>query len=918
MTLINWHETCRKPDVEFSAGLGVPSCSSCGCIATSEGLAEAQHHQAPLVPAPTTRFELRWPLSLPFVDDPSVVSDLPEKTTAELKDVRGNVTPHVGQPTTSNHEPATNSSILIEAPYEPLFARKIRLLKLLKGNYNDPVRVELQVADLAIKPEYEALSYTWADENKDSSKCERVYIGDRWDILMVTKNCFNALRRLRYSYRSRKLWVDAICINQNDVGERSHQVGMMQSIYATAIRVLIYLGENPEDEDTTTSAPWNFDVWNSRSLPTDKDLTQEPYFKRVWIIQEIAAARDSWALYGTNGNRWSEFLRHVEAKQFPQAQSWFQMLPQGKLRDLHELPKILRATLQCQATDPRDKVYALLGLFQGAKQAQLIADYSLSLEQVFSGLTAFILCQSPEFMLPIFAALQPSTSSLSASWAINWSSASGLNRMEPYLPRAASQTYLPSELEHSPRFHRNGTLILRGRLSSQLSNCLFDPEARIYPHGVLKGGIYRMVETCSADSIPKWAKSTDEILQIRGLHDHALVLRPVATLPKTYRFVAIAKRPKAGCLAELINYFDCKVMLLFSAWQYVLKAASDGEPWFQTFTWDTIKAICCEMKLAGKRKADREYPSDLDLGGRLRDRVRSYNEIWKILSESNLNSTSDQIPTRWSTLGELQLRANRAFQGSVDIAQKFEEDPRVLSIFGWEYGAVPHRNKSGRREIPWKPSYLRDGLIQTFLEELSNICRYDYGQEVLDITSQETFAKTLLSQGLDQKIITCAAMEPNFEEVSHLQQKFQRSSVPWAYDFLNLEVERYPSYGVFDKAYQDTWAANFITSWTDLVNEKPLSSNPPSSNIAEEGHGSSNGIWSMENFTGAILDSRFTTPEVKPAPPDPASVVNWEPLLDLVRETEAWLLPLEEAFTRTDDTYDEDMKGVPWEDIRII
>ncbi|KAK1450986.1 hypothetical protein CCUS01_11353 [Colletotrichum cuscutae] len=172
------------------------------------------HHDAPSVPAPTTRFELRWPLSVPFVDDSSV-PEPPKKTTAEPKisspkDVRGNVTPYVGQPTTSNQKPAIDSSIRVEAPYEPLFARKIRLLKLLKGNYNDPVRVELQVADLTIKPEYEALSYTWADEKKDSSRCEKVYIGERWDILLVTKNCFNALRRLRYSYRSRRLWVDAI------------------------------------------------------------------------------------------------------------------------------------------------------------------------------------------------------------------------------------------------------------------------------------------------------------------------------------------------------------------------------------------------------------------------------------------------------------------------------------------------------------------------------------------------------------------------------------------------------------------------------------------------------------------------------------------------------------------------------------
>ncbi|KAK1495374.1 hypothetical protein CTAM01_08503 [Colletotrichum tamarilloi] len=937
MTIFNWHEACRRPDVEFNEGLGVPTCSSCGCIATLEGIAEAQHHDAPFVPAPTTRFELTWPLSLPFVDDP-LESEPPKETTAESKtslpkDVRGNITPYIGQPTTSNQKPAIDSSIQVEAPYEPLFARKIRLLKLLKGNYNDPVRVELQVADLAIKPEYEALSYTWADENKDSSKCEKVYIGDRWDTLLVTKNCFNALRRLRYSNRSRKLWVDAICINQNDVGERSHQVGIMQNIYATASRVLIYLGEDEEDLNATSSSPWNFDKWNTyyeRSLPVHTDLTQQPYFKRVWVIQEIAAAQDCWVLYGTKGDRWLDFRSSTKnagdgSNQLHQQQDWFHLLSRGRPMDLQELPKLLQATLQCQATDPRDKVYALLGLFPGANEAQLTADYALSLDQVFSGLTAWMLCQSSAFMLPIFAALEPSASSLPASWVVDWSSVSALNNMGPHLPQADSGTYLISEPQDTPRFYRDGTMVLRGRFVSQLSSRFFDFESRKGPPGVLKDEIYRTPGTRYAEAVPDWAESTDEILEIKGLHDCSLVLRPVTRAPKTYQFVAIAKQPRIARLPELINHIDRTVILLFSTWQYVLRAASDGELWFQTVTWDTIKAVCWGLKHARNLEADDKGSSKLGLGCRLRARMRNYNK------------TQDWTPSRWATISELQN--TRHLKQDHDLL-------RALMIMGWEYGAVPKRDQSGgyQRSIPWETEYFRQPRIRDFLAEFRerrvryhdyddyDSLRDDYNHDEYYVfplkSSLQPFVKALLSQGLDQKIIT-------FEKISRMaggvflrKGTLQEQTVPWAHDSLNLRVGKLPEveepleniwfYGKSNDSHLNTWAAEFINSWTLLVNARPHSPDPPSSEIDEEEHGSENGFWATEKSIRTELTSSFTNPEVEPASPDLVSEVSWEPLLDLVRETEARLLPLEEAFTRTDITYDEDMKDVPWEDIRII
>ena len=61
--------------------------------------------------------------------------------------------------------------------------------------------------------------------------------------MKITKNLSNALVSLRRPYESRLLWVDALCINQDDVEERSQQVSIMGRIYKEARMVLVYLGE---------------------------------------------------------------------------------------------------------------------------------------------------------------------------------------------------------------------------------------------------------------------------------------------------------------------------------------------------------------------------------------------------------------------------------------------------------------------------------------------------------------------------------------------------------------------------------------------------------------------------------------------------------------------------------------------------
>lgn len=131
--------------------------------------------------------------------------------------------------------------------YSPLLAHpnSIRLLRLLPASRaEDPVHCRIFNYSLSIPARtshlYECLSYVWGSvEDK-----ETIRVNDAG--FAVTKNLHGALRRLRDPDLDRTLWVDAVCINQNDLEERANQVQIMALIYAYASRVVVWLGEEAD------------------------------------------------------------------------------------------------------------------------------------------------------------------------------------------------------------------------------------------------------------------------------------------------------------------------------------------------------------------------------------------------------------------------------------------------------------------------------------------------------------------------------------------------------------------------------------------------------------------------------------------------------------------------------------------------
>ncbi|OAQ65209.2 ankyrin repeat and SAM domain-containing protein 6 [Pochonia chlamydosporia 170] len=290
-----------------------------------------------------------------------------------------------------------------------------RLFILFKGSYGSSISGELFEAWFD-RPEsvmpFKALSYTWGSPTRE----ETITLNNKE--LGVTYSLYTALQYLRLENCDRILWIDAICIDQNNKTEQGHQVQQMGRIYQTATKVICWLG--PADYETKAlmeslrllqqqsnqqkCRDWS-QLWSTvqRSLaekyPDLLDLQQKglekllnaPWFERVWILQEVANARAAQICCGTQA---------VSSRVFTQAPNLLQatvkspckevldIMP-GPLRqdswwdETRDLYHLLQKFRGSKARDPRDKIFALLGMASDLQNTpHLIADYTKSVEDV--------------------------------------------------------------------------------------------------------------------------------------------------------------------------------------------------------------------------------------------------------------------------------------------------------------------------------------------------------------------------------------------------------------------------------------------------------------------------------------------------------------------------------------------------------
>ena len=119
----------------------------------------------------------------------------------------------------------------------------IRVLEIVPANthaFDTSLRANIKVVNLDDKPDFTALSYVWGmDQQPRTIRC------DSFDV-NITHNCYDALSHLRKKLGRLTIWVDAICINQQDDNEKIHQIALMQTIYGQATTVYGWLGMSNE------------------------------------------------------------------------------------------------------------------------------------------------------------------------------------------------------------------------------------------------------------------------------------------------------------------------------------------------------------------------------------------------------------------------------------------------------------------------------------------------------------------------------------------------------------------------------------------------------------------------------------------------------------------------------------------------
>jgi len=229
-----------------------------------------------------------------------------------------------------------------EYKYAPLQGlNSVRLLTLHPAaSYETPIRISLHEVSLDASVKFAALSYTWTTIGGDCSLSKRVECDGA--IIKTTANCDAALRRIRHVEVFCNFWVDAICINQSNDDEKSHQIPLMRQIYRKALWVPSWIGEASCTLDKETSRPitdlgmeflHNFAIElqgskDSGQNPRDGTLYQEvvrerkafwhrdvaafspsvrglweilhrPWWKRLWAVQEVSLARSVVLLCGS-------------------------------------------------------------------------------------------------------------------------------------------------------------------------------------------------------------------------------------------------------------------------------------------------------------------------------------------------------------------------------------------------------------------------------------------------------------------------------------------------------------------------------------------------------------------------------------------------------------------------------------------
>ncbi|KAI9148902.1 heterokaryon incompatibility protein (HET) domain-containing protein [Paramyrothecium foliicola] len=369
--------------------------------------------------------------------------------------------------------------------YTPLSTHEsIRVVALLPGQFEDAIDCEIfhTSTNSEARPAYEALSYVWGDANDIAPI---ILNGSRF---FVTVNLECALRYLRLPDTQRLLWIDAICINQQDDREKEVQVRGMAAVYKQSAKVLLWLGEEtnhlmhqerPPPMPISEVFEMISKVANGQSIthlvgddpwarwtPSLLDFLRRVWFTRLWVVQETAMTFEPVMICGKASIPWTHLFaaqRHIgptlgftaygavsmraafhnfdamvncwTAHQYWKGDK--NVTAEELARRLIRLLFALGGSFLC--SDERDRLYGILGMVGHPELSkQIPVDYQKSAAMVFRDLAVFLIesRKSLDFLVGDRASFDASGYPGKPSWAPTWKAYSTYTRRIYTFPSA--------------------------------------------------------------------------------------------------------------------------------------------------------------------------------------------------------------------------------------------------------------------------------------------------------------------------------------------------------------------------------------------------------------------------------------------------------------------------------------------------
>ena len=305
--------------------------------------------------------------------------------------------------------------------------REIRLLHLRPRNRTrELLDCTLETVSLNSHSFYETISYTWGAQT--TQRKIRLNGHD----CSIPSSALDALQALQFPDMERILWIDAVCINQADDTERGQQVALMRDVYRQARRTWVHLNGNNSSpsatflsiktlaqqtrKDKTPNRVLNHETnldaqdhetMNGTSLPPQCekealiDFYNLPWFRRLWVVQEVALSREVWCIWCNQCIAWRDiaaaasWLFHAFPQQHGTSrlncvgidnvtimQQYCNKLANAGSVEYPSLGNLLANGRHFKATEPKDKVFAMLGMtdsrlsFKPDYQQDLVAVYA--------------------------------------------------------------------------------------------------------------------------------------------------------------------------------------------------------------------------------------------------------------------------------------------------------------------------------------------------------------------------------------------------------------------------------------------------------------------------------------------------------------------------------------------------------------